>query len=148
MVLVTIDHDFRCAGAGIVIRCHAKGIGPGRTDGEQIVLFQTQAAILAKEIAGFANRAYHVVQFFSGSTRLFNSNDFLPGAIQGWPDQVVHGGINDSEVFIGSVLQVIDSAHQNTSIASDRPTWFDDDAAVEALQTILQGTGPVGGARW
>ena len=57
MYLIAIDHHFGGARPGVVVRGHRHAVGAGRLDRQQIAFGQRQFAVVAEEVAGFADRA-------------------------------------------------------------------------------------------
>ena len=55
-------------------------------------------------------------------------------AIQRRPDQVVHAGIDDRELFVAGFLDVTDAREQDAGVADKEATRFDQNANIEVAQ--------------
>src|SRR5919108_2440582 len=82
------------ARARVVVGAHAHSVGARRHDREQIALLRRNPSLLGKKIAAFADRPDDVVKRCS-ALGLFDRLDVMPGAVERWPQKIVHRRIDD-----------------------------------------------------
>ncbi len=100
-MLVSVDHHLGGASSAIVIGTHGKSIGAAGGQCEQVATFDAQLAIFGDKVAGFTDRADHiVVACFTVAARHYGQQ-VHPGLIQCRAQHIVHGRVDDGEVLVG-----------------------------------------------
>src|SRR5207237_9597043 len=70
-------------------------------------------------------------------------DDLVITAIKRRPDQVVHSGIDDYELFDAGFLDVTDAREQDTSVADKEATRFDQNANIEVAHRWYNRVGVI-----
>src|ERR1700688_2910822 len=115
----TIDHHFGGARACVVVRAHHETVGACREDREQIALFYSERAVLAKPVATFANGTDHLVDLRFCRT-LFHGFHAVKRLIHRRAREVVHRGIDDREILLRTGLQIFHAREQHARITDQR----------------------------
>ncbi|MPN57572.1 hypothetical protein SDC9_205266 [bioreactor metagenome] len=90
---------------------------------------------LAEEVAGFADRTDHVVVARVAVTWRYRV-DVVPGFVEGWTHQVVHGRVDDGEILAFTFLQVLDLCQQQARIADQTAARLKHHLQAAALQLV------------
>src|SRR5260370_41301925 len=93
--LLAVDQNFRGEGASVVVGSHGGTVSPGAHECQIVSLACFgQKSILAKEIAGFADRTYYIR--LDESAAFACERDYLMvGFVKCRADQIIHRGIHD-----------------------------------------------------
>ena len=78
-------------------------------------------SVFAKKITGLTNRTDHVVTYFWCIWPAWlDGLDSLPRSIERWAEQIIHGGVNHTEVLSLGYFCVQHASEQKSSISNDR----------------------------
>ena len=118
-----------------------ESVGTGAEQRQQIALrHRRQRAVPAKAIRRFADRPDHVGGN-EPAAALFDGNDFVVGIVESGPDQIVHGGVHDDEVFPSGLFDVFNAGDEDAGVAGDEAPRLDQDFQSQWRQ---QGNEAVG----
>lgn len=113
VLLFTIDLSPCCLegegggeGAEVVAGGHCFAVGSGAAEGYEGAAGEgREMFVLAEYVGGFADGAYHVVDFFGG----IGSGDvfyLVVGAVEGGTQKVAHAGVDYRELFFNAMLYI------------------------------------------
>ena len=143
---VAIDHDLDRARPRIVIGGHRHAVGAGRHNRQQIAGLKAQRARQAEEVAGFADRADHVVDAGFAGVRC-HRQDVVPGFVERRPLEIVHRRIDDGEILALARFQEFDAGQQQAGVADQAAAGFEHDLEAASNQPVEQ-RGQIGSDRW
>jgi hypothetical protein len=108
-VLAVSDEDLRRVDAGVVVGGEGHAISSGvEQDGEVAGAELGEGAVAGEEVPGLAHRADDIGSL--GWTVVGDhGEDLVVSLVEGWADEVVHGGVGDDEA-LGAVLLGVEDA--------------------------------------
>ena len=54
-----------------------------------------------------------------------DGDNFVVGIIEGRPDEIVHGGVDDDEAFLSGALHIFDPSDEDAGVADDETAGLD-----------------------
>lgn len=139
--LASVDEDFGGEGAAVVVAGHDGAVGPGAEHGEELAGFGGGDTAFAGEgIAGFTDGADYIG--LDGGALGFSDGDyFVVAFVEGWADEVIHGGVDDDEVAFAGFFEVFDAGDEDAGVTGDEASGFEEDFEAERLEQGDEGFG-------
>ena len=66
-------------------------------------------------------------------------NDVVPGIVERRTCEVIHGSIDDGEIFHLTRFEIFDAREQHARIANQATTWFEQNLQFAILELLQQG---------
>jgi hypothetical protein len=139
--LAVVDQYLGGVDAGVVVGGEGHAVGAGvEEDGEVSGAELGEGSVTGEEVAGLADGAYDV----GGLRRPVvcdHRKDLVVSLVEGWADEVVHGGVGDDEVLGAVLLGVEDAGEQCSSLADEEASGLEEQVGVEAVEGRADGFG-------
>ena len=98
--LAVVDEDLGGMDAGVVVGGEGHAVGAGVEQHREVAGAELgEGAVAGEEVPGLADGTYDVGGLgWTGCIR-DDGEDLVVGLVEGWADEVVHGGVGDDEVL-------------------------------------------------
>src|SRR5882762_6886438 len=127
-----IDHHFRHQGATVVGRSHDRPVGTCRAYHDEVSGSQRrQITVLCQIVARFADRPDNVTADRGLILALADRQDVMPRLVQGRPDEIVHGRVDDHESLGNTGLNQDHLAHQHAGFPDQTPAGLESQLATQ-----------------
>ena len=95
-------------------------------------------AIAGKEVAGFADRTYHVDGVGAARTRA-DRNNVVVRLVERGTDEIVHGRVGNHEGLVAVALDDEHTGNEGTGLGNEESAGLDEQLAFKAGKAILDG---------
>ena len=147
--LCALDEDLGGQGAGVVVGGHGEAVGSRAHEGDYVVGLEIgEFAVLAEEVATFADGAHHIGGDAGARIVLTEGNNLVVSLVEGRADEIIHSGVDNLEGLGVALLLIEAGGEKDTGIPRDVTTGFEKDLEAEGLKAGCQFVGVDHGGQW